>query len=112
MNEQYSKQHPRRVKVAKIIQSRYEPGKRPVSWDKRLEGIEQIKTADGEVIALFSGGSQSTPAPGWELLLTQGIELDLTTGDHANIACGTAWTLYGLAPQPVESAAACLQADV
>lgn len=80
---------PRRVRVAEILNGRYAPGKKPVSWDERKAGIEKIKTADGETLTLYSGGGQSTPAPGWELLLTK----EQNDREGAPVV---QWTLYGL----------------
>lgn len=69
---------PRRVKIKSVIRSRYEArgdgrftsGTKPLSWDQRLAGIDEVLTETGETLKLFSNGGQSTPAPGWELLLT------------------------------------------
>lgn len=78
---------PRRVTVAQVLQSRYAPGRRPGSWDARREGIERIRTTSGEELELFSTGGQSSPAPGWELLLTEPRDTAVE------------WTLYGLKPE-------------
>ena len=90
---------PRRVRVKDVILSRYTPGKRPTSWDERAAGVECILTEDGETIALFSNGGQSSPAVGWELLLVQ--EQDIGDAERPkNIdphATPFAWTLYGIA---------------
>ncbi len=75
---------PRRVRVEKIIESRYADGKRPLSWDERVEGKDKIQTDDSEQITVFSDGGQSPPQPGWEILLT-------SKEDDA-----FRWTLYGL----------------
>ncbi len=77
---------PRRVKVAEVLNGRYQPGKKPLSWDERVAAVEEIRTVDGEKLALFSTGGQSTPAPGWEILLT-------AENPEPN---GILWTLYGL----------------
>jgi len=77
---------PRRVKVAEVLKGRYQPGKKPLSWDERSAAVEQIRTVDGEQLSLFSTGGQSTPAPGWEILLTS---------EHQEPS-GLLWTLYGL----------------
>ena len=77
---------PRRVKIAEVINGRYQPGKKPLSWDDRTAAVEQIRTVDGEQLSLYSTGGQSTPAPGWEILLT-------SVNDEPN---GLLWTLYGL----------------
>ena len=62
---------PRRIKISKVTKSRYEPGKRPLSWDNRQEGIEKVISTSGEELTLYSNGGQSSPAAGWELLLTE-----------------------------------------
>jgi hypothetical protein len=82
---------PRRVRVLEVIESRYQPGKRPVSWDDRRAGRERVRTADGEVLVLASNGGQSSPAPGWELLLTRQVDAD----DPMEFPA-VEWTLYGL----------------
>ena len=69
---------PRRVKIKSVIRSRYESrgdsrftsGTKPLSWDQRIAGVDEVLTDTGEELKLFSNGGQSTPAPGWELLLT------------------------------------------
>lgn len=69
---------PRRVKIRSVIRSRYEVrgdnrftiGTKPLSWDQRIAGVDEVVTETGEQLRLFSNGGQSTPAPGWELLLT------------------------------------------
>lgn len=79
---------PRRIVVSKTISGRYRPGERPVNWGKRRAGIDRVTDASGLDITLVSNGGQSTPAPGWELLLTERADLDNQSG--------FAWTLYGL----------------
>lgn len=85
---------PRRIRIQEILSGRYAPGKRPLSWDARKPGVEKVRTADGEVLSLYSNGGQSTPAPGWQLLLTK---------PHASATAEEAgalqWTLYGVAEQ-------------
>ncbi len=80
---------PRRVQVETVVESRYHPGSRPVSWDSRREGEEKILTAGGEVVTLYSSGGQSSPAPGWEILLTK-IHPDTSSPAFE-------WTLFGIA---------------
>ena len=77
---------PRRVRVSEVVRGRYEPGKKPLSWDERAAGIEEIKTSAGEKVLIYSTGGQATPAPGWELLL-------MKPSSEANTFH---WTLYGL----------------
>lgn len=81
---------PRRVRVAEVLSGRYQPGEKPVSWDQRISGVEKIRTADGDTLSLYSGGGQSTPAPGWELLLTK-ERAQLSEHEPALL-----WTLYGI----------------
>ena len=70
-----------------MIEGRYAPGKKPLSWDERSAGVDKVRTTEGEELTLFSGGGQSTPAPGWELLLT---------GERNGDAPAYSWTLYGI----------------
>lgn len=85
---------PRRVCVSEIISSRYQAGERPISWDERLDGIEQIKTDSGEVLKLYSNGGQSSPSVGWELLLIDQVQF----AEEKN---AFSWTLYGIKPKKV-----------
>jgi len=80
---------PRRVKVAAVPQGRYQPGERPVSWDRRFAGVDSILTDSAESLLLASSGGQSTPAPGWELLLTREIKTQQAEPSFE-------WTLYGI----------------
>lgn len=81
-----SRKHlPRRVIVADVLSCRYAPGERPVSWDERRSGYETIRTTTGELIKLASSGGQSSPAKGWELLLTK-----------KSVPDAVEWTLYGI----------------
>lgn len=81
---------PRRIKISKVLNSRYQPGKRPISWDERKEGIEKIISDTGEELVLFSNGGQSSPAPSWELLL-------MKENPFAGETSALSWTLYGVA---------------
>ena len=83
---------PTRVVVQSVVSSRYEPGERPISWDDRREGIEVVAITGGEQLQLYSSGGQSTPAPGWEVLLTEA-----TQGTDQQAAYS--WTLYGIHPK-------------
>jgi hypothetical protein len=76
---------PARKKIGKIVSGRYLPGKKPVSWDDRMEGTDVCLDSEGLEIELYSTGDQCTPAPGWELLLTSRNE----DGRYS-------WTLYGI----------------
>lgn len=80
---------PRRVKVRELLAGRYGPGQRPISWDERRAGTDEVITADGERILLFDSGGQSTPAPGWEILLR---------AKAPNHEGAFTWTLYGISP--------------
>lgn len=82
---------PRRIVVKEVLESRYAPGERPVSWDKRTPGIELILTTEGERIPLYSSGGQSSPNTGWELLLMRPIATQ--EGGEESAA---SWTLYGI----------------
>ncbi|NBW39367.1 hypothetical protein EBR25_00020 [bacterium] len=90
---------PRIVRIEEALESRYSAGIRPLSWDDRRAGFDKVRTADGEELTLLSGGQQSTPQPGWEILLTAEEAVDATElnipSERGKIAC-YAWTLYGL----------------
>lgn len=86
---------PKRIKVENVLSSRYGEGERPISWDDRFAGVEEVQTQDGEALVLFSNGGQSSPAKGWEILLTEEVEI---TSDKASKKAYS-WTLYGLAPK-------------
>ena len=79
---------PRRVVVSEVLSGRYAAGSRPVSWDARREGVESVRTTEGDNIRLFSNGGQSTPNKNWELLLTK--ENQFAEGEAFS------WTLYGV----------------
>ena len=80
-----------KVCVTAVVSSRYgrfSAGKRPLLWDERVEGREVVKVDGGEEVTLLSSAMQSTPKPGWILVLTGGSE-----------SAGFTWTLYGIAPR-------------
>lgn len=80
-----------KVCVIGVVSSRYgrfSGGKRPLRWDDRVEGREVVKVDDGHEVTLISSAMQSTPKPGWILVLTGGSERE-----------GYTWTLYGIAPR-------------
>lgn len=79
------KKLPARVRVSKIVSSRYNDNTRPLVWDERKSGQDVIETQDGLKIALQSDGGQSPPKAGWTILLRSG---------DANQ--GYDWTLYGM----------------
>jgi hypothetical protein len=74
------------VTVKEIVSGRYGslPG-RPLSWDERREGIDIVRDDNGKLFRLFSDGGQSTPEPGWKILLRDGDE-----------RAGRRWTVYGM----------------
>lgn len=76
-----------KVCVSEVVSSRYgsKGGERPQSWDERREGVDVIRALGGETIKLQSSPMQSTPKPGWIIVLTGGSEHE-----------GYTWTLYGL----------------
>lgn len=77
---------PQRVTVSNISRCRYgEAGERPISWDQRTAGVDEIQTDSGKSLKLFSDGGQGVPKPGWVVLITGG------DSDQ-----GYTWTLYGL----------------
>ena len=90
---------PCRVVVSELVAGRYKGMEgslqRPLSWDERHSGIDIILTEAGMQLKLLSTGQQSSPVPGWKLLITGG------SSDS-----GYTWTLYGMpAAEIAESAA-------
>ncbi len=76
---------PVRKRISKVLSGRYAPGKKPVSWDERIQGVDICIDSDGSELRLFSSGDQSTPDCGWEIMLT-----DVNDDGHFS------WTLYGV----------------
>ena len=76
---------PARVRVVKLIESRYQGGSRPLSWDQRKAGVDVVLAENGKTIRLASDGQQSPPQPGWTILISGGNPE------------GYLWTLYGIA---------------
>lgn len=80
---------PCRVVVSELISGRYQGMdgslQRPLSWDERQAGVDTILTEDGKKLKLQSTGQQSSPVPGWKLLITGG-----------SADSGYTWTLYGM----------------
>lgn len=72
------------VTVKNVLSSRYESEVRPDSWDERTAGIDRILADDGQEYSLYSSGQQSTPKPGWGILLQD-------MKDNAYV-----WTLYSM----------------
>jgi len=85
VNSNLMDQLPRRIKVAELVNSRYPNGRRPLSWDERIEGTDVVRTEDGKIIKLISDGGQSPPRKNWVLMLKDG---DPERGYH--------WTVYGM----------------
>jgi hypothetical protein len=80
-----------KVCVAEVVSSRYgsaRGGYRPLLWEERREGRDVVRLEGGETVTLMSSAMQSTPKPGWILVLT---------GDSAQD--GYTWTLYGISPR-------------
>ncbi len=80
-----------KVCVAGVVSSRYggtKGGDRPLLWDERCEGNDVVRIEGGETLTLKSSAMQSTPKPGWILVLTGGSERE-----------GYTWTLYGITPR-------------
>jgi hypothetical protein len=75
----------RRVRVAKVLSSRYGLAERPESWDRRRAGTDIVVIDGGETLKLYSTPMQSPPKLGWVLMLTGG------TSEQ-----GFSWTLYGM----------------
>lgn len=75
---------PHKVTV-KSVQPRYGGKSRPSSWDDRQPGIDVVITTDGRTLRLMSDGQQSSPEPGWVLMV-----------DGADHSDAYRWTLYGL----------------
>jgi len=88
MDDKSSVVFPARVIVKEIVSCRYgalPPTGRLQSWDERKEGVDVVRLADGSTVKLWSDGQQSTPLPGWVIMITGGAPSD---GYH--------WTLYGM----------------
>jgi hypothetical protein len=73
----------RRVVISEIISSRYPNNLRPENWKLRKEGIDLVKTTDGQTLEVFSNAGQSPPQVGWHILLK-------------NDKNKAVWTLYGM----------------
>jgi len=80
-----------KVCVGEVVSSRYGAANgttRPLLWDERREGTDVVRVEGGATITLKSSAMQSTPKPGWILVLTGGSEQE-----------GYTWTLYGITPR-------------
>ena len=78
-----------KVCVVSLVSSRYGGvGERPLQWDERQAGKDVVSIEGGETITLQSSPMQSTPKPGWILVLTGGSHHE-----------GYTWTLYGITPR-------------
>ncbi|MBL7662786.1 hypothetical protein JNK13_08540 [bacterium] len=78
----------RRVVIKDVLLGAHQPGIKPSKWDERKDRLEIVTTCSGEELALISKGAQSTPAAGWELMLSG---QSLWQGQTAYY-----WTLYGI----------------
>jgi hypothetical protein len=76
---------PKAIFVKEVLKSRYADNDRPQNWDQRCSGIDTIIASDGNQYNLFCDGQQSTPKPGWQIVLN--------SGDNR---AGFEWTLYGM----------------
>ena len=110
----------RLITVKKLVSSRYQSeasglwSYRPVFWNERLAGFDEIETSEGERLRLFSNRMQSAPGPGWQIILYDYPPLCERVFSENELAapptkhsCGAAgdeklaaysWTLYGLEP--------------
>lgn len=80
-----------KVCVAEVLSSRYgavSGGERPLVWEERRAGTDVVRLEGGKTIPLISSAMQSTPKPGWILVLTGG-----------SLNEGYTWTLYGIPPR-------------
>ena len=105
-NKSSSSKLPRRVVVSEVVHGRQmvhgslatstnpNEGAKNIRWNTRRPGIESIRTTDGETISIYSGGAQSTPAPGWILLLNGEKQINSETCSASETAFS--WTLYGI----------------
>lgn len=73
------------IEVDQLVSARYPDGKRPPSWDNRKQGLDVVKTVDGQLVQLLSNGGQTPPQKNWKLVLTGG-----------DVSNGYTWTLYGI----------------
>lgn len=78
---------PKFIVVGKTVTSRYADCVRPQNWDQRIAGIEEVESIDGVRFVLNSEGGQSTPQPGWKIMLLS---------EHSEGAYS--WTLQGFEP--------------
>jgi len=78
-----------RVKIAKIVSSRYPDHQRPASWDDRKSGVDVVLCDNGEALRLWSDGQQSPPAVNSVIMILKSEDTGPLT-----------WTLYGLPPPP------------
>jgi hypothetical protein len=72
------------TEVQSVVKSRYLNLEKPPEWDQRIDGIDVVFTTDGAELKLYSSGMQSTPRPGWKILLRS-----------KNESNEFSWTLYG-----------------
>ena len=79
-------QLPKKIVVKKLLSGRYDNLSKPLLWDDRKAGLDKIEDGEGRVYSLQSAGDQSSPSPGWQIILT-------SRGDSPD---SFNWTLYGL----------------
>ncbi len=78
---------PFRSIVTGLVQGKYKPGSKPLSWDDRSNGVDIVLDVNGEELVLDSRGDQSTPDVGWEIFIDGKSDVGFT------------WTLYGIQKQ-------------
>ena len=77
-----------RVTVKSVSNFRYSSGVyRPQNWDERKSGIETVVTECGKTLRLFCDGQQSTPQPGWVIVVDS-----KSVRDDGSLN----WTLFGM----------------
>jgi len=90
---------PKKISIKEVVSSRYPEGERPTSWEERRAGLEVVKSEEGEIFNLYSNGGQSSPHPGWELLLVERVEHAPNSSDSGKSSVPAyTWTLYALKP--------------
>lgn len=75
------------ITISAVLNSRYGDEPRPSSWDARREGKDMVVDTRGTNYTLVSTGQQSTPQPGWTIVLNEQSD-----------AGAWSWTLYGMRP--------------
>jgi hypothetical protein len=77
-----------RFTVKSVSNSRYSSGVcRPQNWEQRVSGVETVTTECGKTLRLFCDGQQSTPQPGWVIVVdSKSVREDGSVN----------WTLFGM----------------